>query len=729
MRTFLGLLRLIVWRLRRLHSTPKSISAEGRANRTITGAYRPHVLVVTPFSVHPLIHGGAVRIANLIRRMARSCDVSLLILSGGTDDPDQRHAYMPWCRHVFIHHLDPNEPPAPDPWNLLPPSARPFSSPHVADRLAALVDAHRIDIVQLELAELAAHVQSYGGACTVLDEQDLGFATQERQRAVQIGARFSARDRVGQGAIDGFRQERFEVLACERADQVYLMSGHDRDQLARRLQRRDHLRVIPNGVDTTIFRPPAELDRCDALFVGSFPHLPNLDAFEFLMAEIWPAVRRRYPGARLTVAGARPPEIVTEWNGRDGVRVVGEVDEIAPLYRRHRVLVAPLRAGSGTRLKILEAMASGLPVVATTIGAEGIELGEPPEIVIADNAVDFAVEIAALLAASDERISDLGRRGRTLVERKYDWNAIARELERAYFELLSDRLTSQAECAADLADPSGDPPPEISVIIVDSSAAAPASKPIDAVARQRMDRSFEIIWVTREAPSEPIPARGEVVWRIISAPAAAPGRAALLTVGARAARGRILVFLSHRAVPVDDRWLDTITAPFDTDPPPMAVCGGIVVDEGSSCPFVAPRIAVRWSQRYGGISLSTLNAAIRRDAWERIPFPPDPLLADQRWQRLAAVNRLAVIQRPAAVVRLTTTPSVYLAVRSALAEGRAWRRLGARAGLVDLAKDLIRGRPVFGAAGDAWGDDRTVAWLVDRLRALALFLGARLPFA
>ncbi len=164
------------------------------------------------------------------------------------------------------------------------------------------------------------------------------------------------------------------------------------------------------------------------------------------------------------------------------------------------------------------------------------------------------------------------------MKRKYDWDTIARELERAYVELLSDRLVPPVEHSAEFADPSGDSPPDISVIIADNSAAAPTSEPIDAVARQRTSRSFEILRVTRGAPSQPIPARDGVVWRIVSAPAAVPGRAALLTAGARAARGRILVFLSHRAIPVDDRWLDTLTAPFDTDSPPAAVCGGIVVD-------------------------------------------------------------------------------------------------------------------------------------------------------
>lgn len=684
--------------------------------------------MVTPFSVHPLIHGGAVRVCNLIKRMARSCDVSLLVLSGGTDDPELRRAYAPWCRHVFIHHLDPDAPPVRDPWILLPPSARPFSAHHITDRLAAIVDAHRIDIVQLELAELASHVRRYGKARTVLDEQDLGFATQQRQRAVGIGARFGARDRVGRGTLDGMRQERFEVLACERADQVFLMSVHDRDQLARRLRRHDHLRVIPNGVDTSVFRPPAEPKRHDALFVGSFPHLPNLDAFEFLLDEIWPEVRRRVPDARLTVAGARPPETVTAWHGKDGVRIVGEVDEIAPLYRRHRVLVAPLRAGSGTRLKILEALACGLPVVATTIGAEGIELGDPPVVAVADDRGTIAAEVAALLSASDERIEEIGRRGRSVVTKRYDWDAIAQQLEHAYVELLTDRTESPQEHHSDPAEPSDSPPPEISIIIADDRFAPLDQALYDAIARQRTDRRFETLWVTTTEASDPFPANNGADWRVVSAPCAADSRAALLNAGARAARGRILVFLSPRARPVNDLWLDTLTAPFDDDPAPAAVCGGFFAEAGRPHPLGAPRIAVRWSQSHGGIALSTLNAAMLRDSWERFPLPPDPVLADQRWQRLAAVNRLAVAPRGDAAVRITAIRSALEAVRSAYAEGRAWRRLGARAGSVDLVKDLARRRPVLGTVGDTFGVGRTAGGMIDRLRASALFLGTRLPF-
>lgn len=697
---FLRSLYLGAWSLLPRLGSPEGGHPKGLADNGDPPARRPRILVVTPFSIHPVIHGGAVRISNLIRRMARTSDVSLLVLGGGTDDPAHRRAYEKNCERVFVHRIPEKFVPWRDPWGLMPPSSLPFSHPSITDRISALVDAHAIDIVQLEFAELGAHVRRADGARTVLVEHDLGFRTQARQRALDIGSRFNASQRVGAGTIDGLRQRRFEVLACEAADQVHVMSSDDLSNLAPRLRNSRHLRVVPNGVDLAVFHPGPVENRRGVLFVGSFPHLPNLDAFEYLVDEVWPAIRERRPDAVLTVAGARPPQQVLDWNGRNGIRVVGEVDEVAPLYREHRVLLVPLRAGSGTRLKIIEALASGLPVVSTTIGAEGLALSDPPEISIADDPKTMADEVAGLLTADDETIDAIGGRGRALARARYDWTTIAGDLSRAYTELMAMGPTKRPLRVRAIDPPVGDRHPAITVIIPTSHRFGLTEALIDGLAHQQTGTHVEIICVDLDSPHERLDQWRETGIRVLSIEGTSPNQGAILNTGAGAAGGRILVFTSATSIPANEHWLARMVAPFDHEDAPAAVQGGITAQIMDGAPAHATgftKESERWRQIHDGIEFSAVNAAMPRSVWDRFPFPLHTLLADRAWQRIAADHNLLILPCIAAAVRDVAQDAGILGlVRASISEGRAWRNLGVRYTAAECWDDANHGRPLIG---------------------------------
>ncbi len=323
----------------------------------------------------------------------------------------------------------------------------------------------------------------------MLVEHDLSFRSHARQRAVGIDRRYAAGDVLGSGA-DWLRRYRFELAACGRVDQIHVMSATDREQLAGLLpDGARRIRVIPNGVDTLHFQPPPQgSPRRGALFVGSFPHLPNLDALDHLLAEVWPRVRRRLPEARLTVAGARPPQRVLELDGRDGVVVAGEVADLAPLYQSHRLLAVPLRAGSGTRLKILEAMACGLPVVSTTIGAEGIDGPAGDHLIVADDAASFADAIVALLEEPDSAAARRSASGRSLAIERYDWDAIAQRLAAALAELVPDEPRRGGQPA-----PTSGTTPFASILIPVRRGGETLRRCLEAVSRQRAEGGVELL--------------------------------------------------------------------------------------------------------------------------------------------------------------------------------------------------------------------------------------------
>jgi glycosyltransferase involved in cell wall biosynthesis len=229
--------------------------------------------------------------------------------------------------------------------------------------------------------------------------------------------------------------ERFERRAFAKAGRVVTVSGPDAD-LARAEFGAGHVSVVDNGVDTAFFAPQDGVLRepKTVLFLGSLDWRPNLDAARVLLERIFPSVRAEEPSARLIFVGRNPPE----WLARGvsvaaGVELHGSVPDVRPFLARSAVLVVPLRIGGGSRLKILEALASGLPVVSTTVGAEGLHLEPGDDLVVSDGIEPMA---GALVAALREpaRMKAMAANGRHRVLERYDWGALADRLEQIWLE-------------------------------------------------------------------------------------------------------------------------------------------------------------------------------------------------------------------------------------------------------------------------------------------------------
>jgi polysaccharide biosynthesis protein PslH len=220
--------------------------------------------------------------------------------------------------------------------------------------------------------------------------------------------------------------ERYESYVFRAADEVWVCS----DDEARLLLERgatSRVRVVPNGVDTRALGEASALARPARgrlLFFGKLDYFPNLDALRWLAEEIMPRVRAARPDAELRVVGrGANDEIRALCTGANGMTLVGAVDDVRPELAAAEAVVVPLRVGGGTRLKILEALAAGRPIVSTTIGAEGIALAPGRDILIADDADALAKAALSLLDDADlrERVGDAGQRA---VRARYDWHAV-----------------------------------------------------------------------------------------------------------------------------------------------------------------------------------------------------------------------------------------------------------------------------------------------------------------
>jgi glycosyltransferase involved in cell wall biosynthesis len=230
--------------------------------------------------------------------------------------------------------------------------------------------------------------------------------------------------------IEAQLMRRAERLSSQRAAIAMVCSSDDRDTL-RHLNPNLSISVVPNSVDTDSYRP----DETEAsgntgpvvLFQGSMDWYPNRDAVEFFARAILPEVRRESPGVRFIVAGRNPPtEMVAQLRG--AVEFTGTVPDMRPYLSAATVVVVPLRLGSGTRIKILEACAAGKAVVSTSVGAEGLGLESNREIILADDPSEFARSLTALLRDPVRRAA-MATLARAVVVERYSHLSLKRSLE------------------------------------------------------------------------------------------------------------------------------------------------------------------------------------------------------------------------------------------------------------------------------------------------------------
>ena len=168
---------------------------------------------------------------------------------------------------------------------------------------------------------------------------------------------------------------------------------------------------------------PAAVEPNTLVFNGSLTYHANYDAMRYFLAEVFPLIQQQEPGVSLTITGPTSGVDLSGLRLNDGVRLSGYLDDIRPLLASASACVVPIRSGGGTRLKILEAMALGTPVVSTSKGAEGLEVTPGKQILVADEPAEFAAQVICLLRAPALR-EQLRTRARRLVEQQYDWREI-----------------------------------------------------------------------------------------------------------------------------------------------------------------------------------------------------------------------------------------------------------------------------------------------------------------
>jgi sugar transferase (PEP-CTERM/EpsH1 system associated) len=312
-----------------------------------------------------------------------------------------------------------------------------------ASQLASLLDRGEFDAVQIESVLMSKYLSVIEAASTpptVL--ADWHNIDSELMRRYSENTSNWPKKLVARRTATLLERAELMLLKSCRAHTV--ASERERRTLLTRCPSAT-IHVLPNGVDTRYFSPdkiaemrqntiPSASNR-NLLFVGSMDYHANIDAVIWFVRSAWPEIARRHPDLQFVIVGRDPAPAVRQL-ASDRILVTGTVEDVRPYYELALAAIVPLRVGSGTRLKILEAMAAGVPIISTSLGAEGINVTNNVHLLIVDKAGDLIAAVDSINSSHELR-SRLIQAARDLVVKQYDWSVVGKDLFSIYVDLLS----------------------------------------------------------------------------------------------------------------------------------------------------------------------------------------------------------------------------------------------------------------------------------------------------
>jgi glycosyltransferase involved in cell wall biosynthesis len=298
------------------------------------------------------------------------------------------------------------------------------------DAVRCAIATEQYDAVQAEGIEMARYLAHAPSERRIYDAHNAEFLLQRRLAESQPWSASGAYSR-----IQWRRLERFEREVVTESALTLAVSQHDANQLLALSASGANVRVVPNGIDVSgyPFRAPLLQPPQALLFVGKLDFRPNAQALRWFIDQVLPSL----PDVRLFAVGAEPPAWLVRAGQHDPrVVVTGYVEDERAYFARCAAMVLPLHAGGGSRLKALVAMASGVPIITTRFGMEGIDAEPSKDFLSAESASDWPPAIRRVLTDSELR-SRLARSARTLVEERYDWSKLGARLRAAYADILT----------------------------------------------------------------------------------------------------------------------------------------------------------------------------------------------------------------------------------------------------------------------------------------------------
>lgn len=392
--------------------------------------------MLTPYLPYPPFSGGQTRSYNLIKNLSKKHEITLFSLIKDDREKDYVQELKKYCKKVRVFKRSKT------PWtlrNILLTGFGPYPFlvirnlvPEEKDALTQELKREKYDLIHAETFYVMPHIPKTD-IPILLVEQTIEYSVYKH--FVEDQAPFLLRPLLW---IDVLKLRLWETNFWKQADKVVAMSESDRAAM-KALVPKLHIDIVPNGIDIEYFSLEREKDQKipRVLYVGNFKWLQNVEAAELLIEKVWPMIKSKVKDAVLWIVGMNIPEEIKS-RANDKIQIAEGIPDIREAYLNSSVLVTPIKGPGGTRLKILEAMASALPVVTTSVGAEGLDVVNGEHVLISDDLSELA-GLAVSVIKDKNLAGRLGKSERKFVVERYRWQISADLLDKIYKEAVNGR--------------------------------------------------------------------------------------------------------------------------------------------------------------------------------------------------------------------------------------------------------------------------------------------------
>lgn len=397
-----------------------------------------HILMLTPYLPYPLHSGGQIRTYNLLKKLSQLHTITLVCLI--KDEPEKMHIteLENFCENIYVFKRSKH------PFTLRNIFRTAFSSypflvmrNHVTEVkpfLEKILRQKKYDLIHAETFYMMPHLPKTTVPTLLVEQtiESLGYENYAQK------ANWLLRPLLN---IDVAKIKYWETYFWNKSSHLVVMSEEDKNFIAERLGSNANIDVVENGIDTEWFeeKPRNESQQPTVLSVGTFKWLPNREAVHFLVTKIWPHITEKLSNAKLWIVGSAPTDDIFAFQKRDKqIKVTGDIPDIRDAFTNSHVLLAPVFSGKGTRYKVLEALASGTPVVATPTAVEGLGVEHDKHVLISDDEIELANLTVELLNSPAKR-ARLAKEGKKFVQKHFDWQLISKKLDIIYRHIAQQR--------------------------------------------------------------------------------------------------------------------------------------------------------------------------------------------------------------------------------------------------------------------------------------------------
>lgn len=390
--------------------------------------------MLTPYLPYPLLSGGQIRTYNLLKNLSRHHQITLFALIKDNSEKAHIKHLQPFLSKIKVFKRTQN------PWalrNILLAGFTPY--PFLVTRnfprnmksvIKTELSSQPYDLIHAETFYMMPNIPRTTVPVLLVEQtiEYLGYLYYAKTSKYWFLKPLLY--------LDIAKIKYWETYFWKKAIHLVTMSEQDKRFIKNTLGPSAKIDVVANGVDIRLFSqtsrhlPPHPT----ILFVGTFKWLPNIDAVEYLISEIWPGIKIAIPAAKLWIVGHSPTKRVTHFSKDPDITVSANIKDIRDAYGGAHVLLAPIRSGKGTRYKVLEAMASGTPVVTTRLGAEGLSVKNGKHLLIGNSGAELTDQTVKLLTSSALQ-AKLAKSAKQFVTDNYNWRTISYDLDKLYRSL------------------------------------------------------------------------------------------------------------------------------------------------------------------------------------------------------------------------------------------------------------------------------------------------------